>query len=169
MPLVSLDGATWEEALTASDACGLISRGPRRMVILDVAKHFSSTHPDVGLMIEGVHFTLRNSNAVCDTCGSELTIPFWRHISDPKTDTETTQDADGIWALCGPCHNFLMTRDHVGWTRECWRLAVEAVAVDGSEIGRDTEQCVRAYIATLTKQLMRNLNDGVEIHTMEVF
>lgn len=169
MPLVSLDGVTWEEALTASDACGFISRGPRQMVILDVVEHFTVEHPEVGPMVEGVHFTLHTSGAVCDTCGDELTVPFWQHVSDPKTNTATTHDADGIWALCGTCHNFLTTRNHIGWTRECWRRAVKAVAIDESVIRRGTELTVRAYIADLTKQLMRNLNDGIEIRTMEGF
>jgi hypothetical protein len=116
-------GITWGRTQTVEcHTCGLIGQTPPQDVLRLAIDHFKRVHPDVKVITDDL-WQAYESPPRCDTCNAIAELPYWSHRSDPPTDVGNTIDVDGLWLVCGGCHDAWSARNLAGWVRRYMSVA----------------------------------------------
>ena len=140
---------------------GLIDRVPLAQAGLVAGEHFARWHPGVS-PVDGVHTSVLPAARVCDACLVVVELPWWLHVSTPRTPAAGHEDADGRWLLCQSCHDLWAGADLLGWIRRAW-----AVAVDRAPWLTREPAAVRAgargHLADTLRPLLQRLDPGRQV------
>ncbi len=140
--------------------CGLVAQSPAYAAHDAVMEHLRRRHrKEKGPFVQGEAFDLYESPFRCDTCNGVAELPWWQHISTPKTSLGPTVDNDGRWLVCDPCHELWVNRDLVGWVRRHWSVAVEQTPWMREDPLAAAE--VRAGVAERYRLLFERFDQGV--------
>jgi hypothetical protein len=83
---------------------GVIDRLPAADVAQAVTEHFTQLHPRI-TPVAGEHYVTLEATPACDACLALLEPLYWQHVSTPPTPAADQDDRDGLWLLCGRCHD----------------------------------------------------------------
>jgi hypothetical protein len=157
-------GGPSEDVLIAHDPwCGRIAQGLKGDVETLIARHFEDHHPQMLTVLEGSHYTIDTQPLLCDACCLPAELPYWTHVSTPKTNVYDTQghlicsDSDGLWLICDACHEQVLKRQLVPWLRRVMKITL-AQQRHLDQPGVIEEH--RAHLARVFGALIRNLDGG---------
>ena len=140
---------------------GLIDRVPLAQAGLVAGEHFARWHPGVS-PVDGVHTSVLPAARVCDACLVVVELPWWLHVSTPRTPAAGHEDADGRWLLCQSCHDLWAGADLLGWIRRAWAVAIDRAPWLAREPAA-VRAGARGHLADTLRPLLQRLDPGRQV------